>query len=250
MQQIFSNSNTYEVEDMIALVPQKDLKDQERLRELKREVLLSRSISMHKNIMPTYGALKHNKHKLVVATKNGKPLSQILLEGKIKFLFYNERLEMVVGILKGLGEMIDKNNLTEITSENIVFPNFEEDKTPKIFFNVFATSTKSHYLSPETIRTQSSLIYSLGVLIHEILRGESEKTGIKNLEILKNTGEKVDIHQSIQDIISNALNQDPSLRPKFKDFRICFQNAFENKKFDLAETLEKIQQLLNYEEKN
>jgi len=42
---------------------------------------------------------------------------------------------------------------------------------------------------------------------------------------------------------------DPSLRPKFKHLRICFQNVLEDKQFDLEETLEKIQKLHNFEEK-
>ncbi|KAA3634888.1 MAG: hypothetical protein DWP97_05935 [Calditrichaeota bacterium] len=193
----------------------------------------------HPNIVPVYevGEFK-NRPFFVMAHIEGKPLRDVIKEGKLTVL---ESIELTKQISEGLQNaheagivhrdikpgniIIDKSGRPRILDFGLATVS-GEDKLTK----TGSTLGTVGYMSPEQISGKKvdkrSDIFSLGVILYEMITGRRPFTGDNDAAVLKSITDtspepiarfKSGSTGELQQIISKAIAKDPSVRYQHAD---------------------------------
>ncbi|EIN1026761.1 Stk1 family PASTA domain-containing Ser/Thr kinase [Listeria monocytogenes] len=221
-----------------------DLADESNLiRRFQREAQSATSL-VHPNIVSVYDVGEENDlHYIVMEHVDGMDLKQYIHENHP--ISYDKAVDIMLQIvsavaiahqhhiihrdLKPQNILIDHDGVVKITDFGIAMALSETSITQT---NSLLGSV--HYLSPEQARggmaTQKSDIYSLGIVLYELLTGKVPFDGesavsiaIKHLQadIPSARAQNLEIPQSLENIIIKATAKDPFLR---------YQNAEEMEK--------------------
>ena len=229
--------------------------DEKFVRRFQREALSASSLS-HPNIVEVYDVGEDNgQYYIVMEYIEGKQLKQLLKKrGKLTI---SEVIDIMLQISDGLSVAHDNYIIhRDIKPQNIMIL---ENGLVKITDFVIAmamnstqlTQTNSvmgsvHYLPPEQANgkgsTLQSDIYSMGILMYELLTGELPYKGDNAVEIalkhlkepLPSVREKVpEVPQSVENIIikataKNPKNRYPDARAMNEDLRTCLDESRAN----------------------
>ncbi len=226
--------------------------DEKFVRRFQREALSASSLS-HPNIVEVYDVGEDNgQYYIVMEYIEGKQLKQLLKKrGKLTL---SEVIDIMLQITDGLSVahdayiihrdikpqniMILENGLVKITDFGIAMAmnSTQLTQTNSVMGSV-------HYLPPEQANgkgsTLQSDIYSMGILMYELLTGELPYKGDNAVEIaLKHLKEKFpsireklpEIPQSVENIIikataKNPKNRYPDARSMNEDLRTCLDES-------------------------
>lgn len=189
----------------------------------------------HPNVMRVYGGEKHSRVYMVMEWCNGRLLRQILNEGRIS----RERaLHIAFGILDAL-DYIHANGVVhrDLKPENIMVD--ENDNVKLIDFGIASdagarrltytnftpTLGTPDYISPEQVKGKRgdnrSDIYSVGVILYEMLTGKLPFSGPSPLAIMNDrvlnhpippSVADPSISPQLQEVLYRALERDPRNR--------------------------------------
>ena len=229
--------------------------DEKFVRRFQREALSASSLS-HPNIVEVYDVGEDNgQYYIVMEYIEGKQLKQLLKKrGKLTI---SEVIDIMLQISDGLSVahdnyiihrdikpqniMILENGLVKITDFGIAMAmnSTQLTQTNSVMGSV-------HYLPPEQANgkgsTLQSDIYSMGILMYELLTGELPYKGDNAVEIalkhlkepLPSVREKVpEVPQSVENIIikataKNPKNRYPDARAMNEDLRTCLDESRAN----------------------
>ena len=243
--------------------------DEKFIRRFKREALSVSNLS-HPNIVEVYDVGEEDgNYYIVMEYIEGKTLKQLLQ--KRGALTLNEVIDIMTQLTDGLAHaheayiihrdikpqniMIEDNGLVKITDFGIAMAlnSTQLTQTNSVMGSV-------HYLPPEQANgkgsTVKSDIYSLGILMYELLTGSVPFKGDTAVEIaLKNMKEKIPsirkqnptIPQSVENIVLKATAKNPknrydNVRDMYKDLQTALQRdnekrlVYEYPENDLEET--------------
>ncbi len=231
--------------------------DDKFIRRFQREALSVSNLS-HQNIVEVYDVGEEdNEHYIVMEYIDGKTLKQLLK--KRESLTLTEVIDIMTQLTDGIAHAHESYIIhRDIKPQNIMI---QDDGKIKItdFGIAMAlnatqlTQTNSvmgsvHYLPPEQASgkgaTIKSDIYSLGILMYELLTGSVPFKGDNAVEIaLKHLKDKIPsirkqnptIPQSVENILLKAAAKNPrnryeSARLMYEDLLVCLNEEHENDK--------------------
>ncbi|MBR6073002.1 MAG: Stk1 family PASTA domain-containing Ser/Thr kinase [Bacilli bacterium] len=228
--------------------------DEKFVRRFQREALSASSLS-HPNIVEVYDVGEDNEsYYIVMEYIEGKQLKQLLKKrGKLTL---NEVVDIMLQVTDGMSAahdsyiihrdikpqniMILENGLIKITDFGIAMAlnSTQLTQTNSVMGSV-------HYLPPEQASgkgaTIQSDVYSMGILMYELLTGELPFRGDNAVEIalkqikepIPSVKDKVDVPQSIENIIIKATAKNPKnryadAREMYEDLRTALSKEREN----------------------
>jgi tetratricopeptide (TPR) repeat protein len=223
----------------IKFLPEPLTKDKEIVERFGREAEATAALN-HPNIVTIYDVLEEdNQLCIVMEYVDGKSLREVINE-------YNLGLDKIIDVISQISEGLSKAHKAGIVHRDIKPENIIIDQDARVKILDFGlaklkgvskltkeTSTLGtiHYMSPEQIQgkelNQTSDIWSLGIVLYELLTGEPPFSGeyeqavsyaILN-ESLKPVIDK-DKPEELKRIIEKCLTKDPADR---------YQNAYEIK---------------------
>lgn len=231
--------------------------DDKFIRRFEREAQSVSNLS-HKNIVEVYDVgVEDNQHYIVMEFIDGKTLKQLLK--KRESLTLTEVIDIMTQITDGMAHahesyivhrdikpqniMIEDNGLIKITDFGIAMAlnATQLTQTNSVMGSV-------HYLPPEQANgkgaTIKSDIYSIGILMYELLTGNVPFKGDNAVEIaLKHMKDKIPsirkqnpaIPQSVENILLKATAKNPrnrydSVREMYEDFIHCLDEEHANDK--------------------
>ncbi len=183
----------------------------------------------HPNIVPVYeyNITEDNRAFFTLEYMRGKPITHSFNK------FSEEFIESIIQIINALGAFHNKGFIHgDIKPEHIIY-NEKEKKAVLIDFGFAGISTHQikeygtiGYVAPEVIKgigmDQRSDLYSLGVIIYEILSGSGIKQPIKPIK---------NIPEVLNNTILRLLSEEPALRPTALELFEVFSSLVPEKKF-------------------
>ncbi|MGO9434048.1 MAG: serine/threonine-protein kinase [Terracidiphilus sp.] len=205
----------------------------------------------HPGVMRVFDGEKRSRVYMVMEWCDGRLLREILSEGKMS---QNRAIRTAIRVLDAL-EYIHENGVVhrDLKPENIMVD--AEDNIKLIDFgiagdsaarrltyaNFTATLGTADYISPEQVKGKRgdgrSDIYSMGIILYEMLTGKQPFTGASPLEVMNDRllnyptpPSVVDpaISAQLQEVLYRALERDPKNRyARAKDFAHDLQHLDE-----------------------
>ncbi len=187
----------------------------------------------HPNIVPVYeyGVSGDNRAFFTLEYINGKPISQ-------SFKGFSEQIiEAMIQIINALGAFHNKGFIHgDLKPEHIIY-NEKERKAILIDFGFAGIPTHQikkygtfGYVAPEVLKgigmDQRSDLYSLGVILYEILSGRTFK---KPFEPIKT------IPQQLNNALLRLLSEEPALRPTALELYEILSALIPEKKFAIPD---------------
>ncbi len=189
----------------------------------------------HPNVMRVFGDEKRSRIYMVMEWCEGRLLRQILDEGRIS---HDRAIRIAIGVLEAL-DYIHANGVVhrDLKPENIMVD--ENDNIKLIDFgiasdssarrltyaNFTATLGTPNYISPEQVKGKRgdgrSDIYSMGVILYEMLTGKLPFTGPSPMAAMNDrllnhpmppTVADPSISPQLQEVLYRALERDPKNR--------------------------------------
>jgi len=189
----------------------------------------------HPKVMRVYGGEKRSRIYMVMEWCEGRPLRQILDEGKLP---HGRAIQIVISVLEAL-EYIHDNGVVhrDLKPENIMVDDHDNIKLMDFgiagdssarrltYANFTATLGTPYYISPEQVQGKRgdgrSDVYALGVILYEMLTGMHPFTGSSPMEVMNDrllnhptppTVADPTISPQLQEVIYRALERDPRNR--------------------------------------
>ena len=189
----------------------------------------------HPGVMRVFGGEKRTRVYMVMEWCDGRLLRQILSEGRIS---QDRAIRIAINVLEAL-EYIHENGVVhrDLKPENIMVDGQDNIKLIDFgiagdaaarrltYANFTATLGTADYISPEQVKGKRgdgrSDIYSMGVILYEMLAGKQPFTGDSPLEVMNDrllnypvppTVAEPAISPQLQEVLYRALERDPKNR--------------------------------------
>ncbi len=189
----------------------------------------------HSNVMRVYGNEKRSRVYMVMEWCEGRLLRQIMEEGRLS---HDRAIKIAKGVLKALS-YIHNNGIVhrDLKPENIMVDENDHiklidfgiasDKSARrlTYANFTSTLGTPNYISPEQVKGNRgdgrSDIYSLGVILYEMLTGKLPFSGPSPLAAMNDrllnhpippTVADPSISPQLQEVVYRALERDPKNR--------------------------------------
>ncbi|MEO0161411.1 MAG: sigma 54-interacting transcriptional regulator [candidate division WOR-3 bacterium] len=183
----------------------------------------------HPNIVPTheYNTAPDGRAYFVLDYIKGKPINQFF-HG-----LSDELIEALIQVINGLGAFHNKGFVhSDLKPEHIIY-NPEAKKIVLIDFGFAGITTRQikkygtvGYVAPEVLKgigiDQRSDLYSLGVIIYEILSGTNLKLPLRPIQ---------NIPEQLNNVILRLLSEEPCLRPTVPELYEVFTDLLPKRKF-------------------
>ena len=189
----------------------------------------------HPKVMRVYGGERHSRVYMVMEWCEGRPLRQILDEGKIP---HERAIKITMSVLEALEYIHDNGvihrdlkpeNIMVDAQDNIKLMDFgiagDSSARRLTYANFTATLGTPYYISPEQVKGKRgdgrSDLYALGVILYEMLTGAHPFTGSSPMEVMNDrlinhptppTVIDPTISPQLQEVIYRALERDPHNR--------------------------------------
>jgi eukaryotic-like serine/threonine-protein kinase len=199
-----------------------------------REAAIGEKLN-HPMVMRVYGGEKRSRIYMVMEWCEGRLLRQIMFEGKVS---QNRAITIAIKVLEAL-EYIHENGVVhrDLKPENIMVDEIDNVKLIDFgiagdtaarrltYANFTATLGTADYISPEQVKGKRgdgrSDIFSMGVILYEMLTGRIPFTGSSPMEIMNDrllnypmppSVAEPSISPQLQEVLYRALERDPQNR--------------------------------------
>jgi eukaryotic-like serine/threonine-protein kinase len=242
MASIFRAVDTRDNRTVALKIPHPDMEaDPILFDRFQREIGIGERLN-HPGVMRVFGGEKHTRVYMVMEWCDGTLLRQILSQGRIS---QDRAVNLAINVLEAL-EYIHENGVVhrDLKPENIMVDNRDNIKLIDFgiagdsgarrltYANFTATLGTADYISPEQVKGKRgdgrSDIYSMGVILYEMLTGRQPFTGSSPLEIMNDrllnfpvppTVADPAISPQLQEVLYRALERDPKNRyARARDF--------------------------------